>query len=313
MSSTRTEPRTGASPTSEYGIAPTGYRLPGDIRLGRVRLQVADLARSVGYYERVLGLRVLKRDAAVAVLGAAGDDTALVELHELAGARPVPRRGRLGLYHFAILLPDRPSLGRFLTHLAAIGEYAGMSDHFVSEALYLTDPDGLGIEVYADRPRSAWRHEGRQLVMATEPLDVQSVTASAGGTAWTGMPAGTTMGHVHLFVDDIARATSFYHEGLGFDKIVWNYPGALFMSAGGYHHHLGTNTWAAGAPRAEAGDARLLEWEIGIPDAESIRAAAKSLEGAGHSVEWSDADALVRDPWGTQVRLRLVHEATSAG
>ena len=304
MSSTRTEPGTGTPAHSEYGIAPVGYRLPADIRLGRVKLQVADLARSIEYYERVLGLRVLQQEASFAILGPLGDDTALVELHELPGARAVPRRGRLGLYHYAILLPDRPALGRFLTHLSQVGEYAGMSDHFVSEALYLTDPDGLGIEVYADRPRSAWRHEGRQLVMATEPLDVQSVVAAAAGAAWTGMPAGTTMGHVHLFVDDIARATSFYHDGLGFDKIVWNYPGALFMSAGGYHHHLGTNTWAASAPRAESGDARLLEWEIGIPDAEAIREGAKSLEGAGYAVEWDDADAVVRDPWGTRVRLR---------
>ena len=306
MSTTRTGSGRSATESSDYGIAPAGYRLPADIRLGRVRLQVADLARSIGYYERVLGLRVIGRDSGVAVLGPMGEDTALVELHELAGARPVPRRGRLGLYHFAILLPDRPALGRFLKHLADIGEYAGMSDHFVSEALYLTDPDGLGIEVYADRPRSAWRHEARQLVMATEPLDAQSVVAAGGGAPWTGMPPGTTMGHVHLFVDDIARATSFYHEGLGFDKTVWNYPGALFMSAGGYHHHLGTNTWAASAPRAESGDARLLEWEIGIPDAGAIRDAAKSLEGAGYAIEWSDADAVVLDPWGTRVRLKHV-------
>jgi catechol 2,3-dioxygenase len=180
-----------------------------------------------------------------------------------------------------------------------------MSDHYVSEAVYLTDPDGLGIEVYADRPRSTWRHENGQLVMATEPLDVQSVVAAAGGTPWTGMPAGTTMGHVHLFVDDIARATAFYHDALGFAKTVWNYPGALFMSAGGYHHHLGTNTWAASAPRAEAGDARLLEWVIGLPDAVSLRDAARSLEEAGHGVEWSEGNAIVRDPWGIRVRLAL--------
>ena len=311
MSPTRTDRETDDGIVAGYGIAPPGYRLPPDIRLGRVRLQVAELARSVAYYERVLGLRVLERQGNTAVLGPQGGDTALVELRALPGARPVPRRGRLGLYHFAILLPDRPALGRFLTHLVGIGEYAGMSDHFVSEALYLTDPDGLGIEVYADRPRSSWRHEGRQLVMATEPLDVQSVIASAGGAAWNGMPAGTTMGHVHLFVDDIARAAAFYHEALGFDKVVWSYPGALFMSAGGYHHHLGTNTWAASAPRAEAGDARLLEWEIGFPGGEAVRDASASLSDAGQAIEWDGADAIVVDPWGTRVRLRALDSTSS--
>ncbi len=293
-----------------YGIAPPGYRLPDDIRLGAVSLQVADLARSVEYYGRVLGMRVLRQDASSAALGAHGDDAPIIELHALEGARPVPRRGRLGLYHFAILLPDRPALGRFLAHLAAIGEYAGMSDHFVSEAVYLTDPDGLGIEVYADRPRSTWRHEGGQLEMATEPLDARSVVAAAGGTPWDGMPNGTTMGHIHLFVDDITRAAAFYHEGFGFDKMVWSYPGALFMAAGGYHHHLGTNTWAASAPRAESGDARLLEWVIGMSDAASVDGAAQSLERAGHEVHRAGDGATVVDPWGTRVRMQVVEGAS---
>jgi catechol 2,3-dioxygenase len=291
--------------TTQFTVAPPAYRLPADIELGIVRLQVADLDRSIGYYDRVLGLRVLESTAETATLGAQGDDTPLIELVELRGATPVPRRGRLGLYHFALLLPDRPSLGRFAAHLAAVGEYAGMADHLVSEALYLTDPDGLGIEVYADRPRSAWRHEAGQLVMATEPLDARSVVAAAGGAPWDGMPSGTTMGHIHLFVDDLARAATFYHEGLGFEKMVWNYPGALFMAAGGYHHHLGTNTWAAGAPPAEAGDARLLEWVIEMPDVASIDGAARSIEAAGHGVSRAGDGATVIDPGGTRVRLHV--------
>jgi len=195
------------------GIAPSGYRLPGEIRLGRVRLQVADLERSLDYYQRVLGFRVLRRSGADAVLAAHGDDTPLVELHEKPGVSPVPRRGRLGLYHFAILLPDRASLGRFVAHLAEIGERAGASDHRVSEALYLQDPDGLGIEVYADRPRATWRIANRQLVMATEPLDLADVVRAAGGERWTGMPAGTTVGHVHLHVGDLADAAAFTTRG----------------------------------------------------------------------------------------------------
>lgn len=284
------------------GIAPPGFRLPASTRLGRVRLQVADLARSLSYYEQVLGLRVLERSEGVATMAPHHDPTPLVELHERAGARPVPRQGRLGLYHFAILLPDRPALGRFLGHLASLGVHAGMSDHLVSEAIYLTDPDGLGIEVYADRPRAMWTREHGQLVMATEPLDVRSVLAAGGSEPWTGAPPGTVLGHVHLHVADIELGAAFYHAGLGFDKTVWNYPGALFLSAGGYHHHLGTNTWAARAPRPEEGDARLLDWEIILPAAELERA-ADSIGKTGASVARIGNDVLARDPWGTAVRL----------
>jgi catechol 2,3-dioxygenase len=301
--------------TLDYGIAPPGYRLPAGLRLGRVRLQVADLDRSVAYYQDVLGMRVLERAEGQASLGThgGGDREVLLELHELPGATPVPRRGRLGLYHFAILLPDRAALGRFVTHLAQIGARPGASDHLVSEALYLSDPDGLGIEVYADRPRAAWRHEGRQLVMATEPMNVADVAAAAGGEPWTGMPAGTVIGHVHLFVDDLGAAASFYHEALGFDKVVWNYPGALFLSAGGYHHHLGTNTWAAGAPRAGDGDARLLSWEIVLPEADDAEAAARSVSVSGNAVSRAEDGAwLATDPWGTTVRLAAARSDASA-
>jgi catechol 2,3-dioxygenase len=179
-----------------------------------------------------------------------------------------------------------------------------MSDHLVSEAIYLSDPDGLGIEVYADRPRSLWRHDGGQLVMATEPLDVDALVRAGGSEPWSGLPAGTVLGHVHLFVGDLERAATFYHAGLGLDKIVWSYPGALFLSAGGYHHHLGTNTWAAGAPPAGLGDARLLEWEILLPSGDDARAALASLASTGAQVVTGEAGGTAIDPWGTTVRLR---------
>jgi catechol 2,3-dioxygenase len=179
-----------------------------------------------------------------------------------------------------------------------------MSDHLVSEALYLTDPDGLGIEVYADRPRTDWRYAGRELQMATIPLHVEDLMAAGGTERWTGMPNGTSIGHVHLHVGDLEKAAAFYHEALGFDKVVWSYPGALFLSAGGYHHHLGTNTWAAGAQPATDEDARLVEWELVMPDAPSVSAAGASVEASGGSVERSaDGSILARDPWGTAVRL----------
>ena len=290
--------RTGAA-----GIQPPGYRLPAATRLGRVRLQVASLARSVPFYEDVLGFRVLGRDGRTATLAPHGDDRVLVELHERADARPVPRRGRLGLYHFAVLVPSRAALGRVLAHLAARGVRAGMSDHAVSEALYLTDPDGLGIEVYADRPREAWRYAGPQLHMNTEPLDTASLLAAGGGVPWAGMPAGTVIGHVHLHVGDIDAATAFYHAALGFDKVVWSYPGALFLSAGGYHHHLGTNTWAAGAAPAADDDARLLDWEIVVPTVSDADAAVASVVAAGYAAPSAGATRAIADPWGTTVRL----------
>src|SRR6185369_4639032 len=161
-----------------------------------------------------LGMRVINRAENSVGLGAYGEDIEIVHLRQLESARPVPKRGLLGLYHFAILLPDRASLGRFVAHLAALGMRAGMSDHFVSEAVYLTDPDGLGIEVYADRPRSQWKHQDRQLTMATNPLDAPDLIAAANGEPWTGMPSGTVVGHVHLYVSDIDQASAFYHDGL---------------------------------------------------------------------------------------------------
>jgi catechol 2,3-dioxygenase len=289
--------------TAPFTIAPPGYRLPADVELGLVRLQVGDLDRSIGYYDRVLGLRVLESTPETAMLAAQGADIPLIELIELRGAAPVPRRGRLGLYHFALLLPDRPSLGRFAAHLAALGEYAGMADHLVSEALYLTDPDGLGIEVYADRPSSGWRVEDGVLAMATDPLDLEDLARAAGTQPWTGMPAGTHMGHIHLHVGDLVAAAAFYHGGLGLDRVVLKFPGALFLSAGGYHHHLGTNTWAAGAPTAVAGDARLLDWTLRLPAASDVSAAARSLAAFGHRVRQDSADTVATDPWGIDIRL----------
>jgi catechol 2,3-dioxygenase len=288
----------------EFGLAPQGYRLPAATRLGHVSLQIADLSRSLEYYERVLGLRVLERTTTTAVLGTQEGATPLVQLTERAGATPSPHHARLGLYHYAILLPNRPALGRFISHLGDIGAKVGAADHLVSEALYLRDPDGLGIEVYADRPRSSWSVEDRQLKMASNPLDFDDVIRAAEGQRWAGMPDGTVMGHVHLHVADLDRAASFYHAALGLDKIVWNYPGALFLAAGGYHHHLGLNTWAgAGAPRPTDDDARLLEWRIILPSSTDVQRAAASLASSGFDVTAEGDDCLATDPWGTSVRL----------
>jgi catechol 2,3-dioxygenase len=281
-----------------HGVAPPGFRLPDDTHIGAVRLLVSDLAQSLAYYQNVLGLRVREHTGDGATLSPHNDDRVILALRTSARIKPA-RRGAFGLYHFAILLPDRAALGRFAAHLSRLALRVGMADHRVSEALYLWDPDGLGIEVYADRPRHEWEQVGDQLVMTTDPLDITDVIASGGSTPWTGMPPGTRIGHVHLHVGDLARAESFYHRGLGFDKTVWDYPGALFLAAGGYHHHLGTNTWSPG-PAAADDHARLLDWDLVLPGADAVAGVARSLRAAGFAV---DHEASATDPWGTRIRI----------
>ena len=274
--------------------------LPEQTHVGAVHLQISDLQRSVEYYQGVLGMDVLERDSDRALLGVGV--AGLAHLVEKRGVMPVPQRGRFGLYHFAILLPDRAALGRFAAHVLGLGLRPGMADHAVSEALYLSDPDGLGIEVYADRPRASWTYRGDELVMTTEPLDVAGLLTAREGD-WSGAPEGTTMGHVHLHVGDLARADAFYHRGLGFDKKVWSYPGALFFSAGGYHHHLGTNTWSPG-PSARADEARLLEWELVVPERKQTNDVAKRLRAGGYVVDDAPDGVRTSDPWGTRVHVR---------
>ena len=290
--------------SSRAGIAPPSYRLPEATHVGTVDLQVSDLERSLAYYQQVLGLRLLARDGGRADLGSAGSEWPLLRLHERAGARRVPSPGRIGLYHFAILLPDRASLGRFAAHLAETGARAGAADHLVSEALYLHDPDGLGIEVYVDRPRDTWQADGGELRMATLPLDVASLVDAAKGERWGGVPAGTTMGHIHLHVGELQRASSFYHAALGLDTMVWSYTGALFMSAGGYHHHLGLNTWAGpDAVAALEDEARLLAWQLVLPDAASVDEARASIASSGFATRDADDGWFSADPWGTTLHV----------
>lgn len=285
-----------------YGVPPPTFRLPDAAHVSAVHLQVSDLPRSLSYYEQVLGLRPHDITATSAALSAHGDERRLVTLHTRPGVSPA-RRGAFGLYHFAILLPDRAALGRFAAHLASRDVRVGMADHLVSEALYLWDPDGLGIEVYVDRPRESWQHHGRELAMTTDPLDVPSVMASGRGEPWRGAPKGTTMGHVHLHVGSLEQAEAFYHRALGFDKTVWSYPGALFMSAGGYHHHLATNIWSDG-PSPSPDQAKLLEWELIVPSHDDVSAVGRSLRDAAYSAEETANGVTATDPWGTRVRIR---------
>ncbi len=264
--------------------------------MGRVALVVGDLARSVDYYEEHIGLRVIDRQAGRADLGV--DGRTLLELHEQPGAEPVMKR-RTGLYHFALLVPSRPDLGRVLRHFAAVQTPVdGASDHGVSEALYLSDPDGHGIEIYRDRPRSEWPVVNGELQMTLDPLDAQGIVASADAEpAWQGMAAATVMGHVHLHVAHPQPAEAFYVGTLGFD-LVQRYGGqATFVSAGGYHHHLGFNVWAGvGAPPPADDAARLRWYEIVLPNAEALAQTLARLEQAGTPAQPEDDRWFVQDP-----------------
>jgi catechol 2,3-dioxygenase len=268
--------------------------LPATLRLGAVHLTVSDLDRSVGFYQDALGLRQHRREDAVAALGAGDED--LVVLHEEPGARPAGRHA--GLYHYALLFPSREELARAVQRLAATRTpISGASDHGVSEAIYLPDPDGNGIELYADRPPTAWppAPDGARVGMFTRALDVHDLLATVAGEEPVAHPdAGLRMGHVHLHVGDIDAARAFYSGAIGFEEMA-SLPSALFLSAGGYHHHLGVNTWRGeGVGPTPAGTVGLREWTIVLePDAlAALRERAGLREGD-----------VIDDPWGIRARF----------
>jgi catechol 2,3-dioxygenase len=279
--------------------------IPPGTSIGKVRLRVADIDALSEFYERVIGLRGHDRDGDLVWLGPERDEP-LVELLSAPTASPPPSFST-GLFHMAILVPDRAELARSLRRIVEQGwRLTGASDHLVSEALYLRDPEGNGIEIYRDRPREQWGHsENGELRMATLPLDLDNVLADEGSSdrAPNGMPAGTTMGHVHLRVADIPASEAFYNGALGLDVMVRSYPGALFVAAGGYHHHVGLNTWESqGAPAPPEGSLGLDHWELVLPDEGERDAAAGRVGETGDPMR-ADGGVLARDPAGNRVLL----------
>ncbi len=275
--------------------------------MGAVSLVVSDLERSRRFYERALGLPARERDDGGLALAPPGGAT-LLQLYGDPSAAGLDRRAP-GLFHVAILLPSRLDLAHALVRLAhARQPLDGASDHLVSEALYLSDPDGNGIEIYRDRPRAQWRYEGDTLRMATLPLDLRGVMDELedDGPDQPAAPAGTVVGHVHLQVSDLAEAEGFYHGLLGFDVTVRGYPGALFVSAGGYHHHLGLNTWnSAGSPPPAPGSVGLRSYELALPDADELTRLLDRVRSAGVDTTPAGAGATgVRDPAGNLILLR---------
>ena len=276
--------------------------LPDDIRLGPVRLRVADARRSGEWLAGVLGMRALGEAGGRTRWGAA-EGTPLVELREHAGARPVPEGGRPGIYHYAILLPGRAELGAFVAHLDRLGIEHGASDHLVSEAIYIHDPDGITVEIYADRPRESWTRRGGELVMASLPIDRASLLAAGAAAPWSELPPETRMGHVHLHVVDLAAAERFYVDGLGFAVTSRALRGAVFIAVGGYHHHVGLNIWAALRPPAGPDDAGLDEWTLAVPEDAARAALARRLTSIGARVTHASGSLAATDLSGITVRV----------
>ena len=282
------------------------YRIAPGIRMGPVHLIVRDMKRSLGFYRDLLGLKAESSPEGVVTLSA-GEEP-LVVLTERRDAPAHPARAT-GLYHFAILVPSRQDLARALKGLARAGyPVQGASDHGVSEALYLADPEGNGIEIYRDRDRAEWPMEGDTLAMVTDPLDVRGLLSLApdGDGAWGGLPAGTRVGHVHLHVSQIPAAEAFYHGALGFDLMQEYGPSAAFLSGGGYHHHVGVNTWAGvGAPLPPPGAIGLEALTVIYPTPDDLARAAARLKEAGAAAEGRADGLFVRDPSRNGILLTI--------
>jgi catechol 2,3-dioxygenase len=307
MTSSDPEFAVGNGPPDPEGVEafaePTPAEIAPNTTVGAVHLTVSDLGRSLDYYERALGLVVRERDAGRASLGTG--ERELVVLVEEPGARPAD--GYCGLYHLALLVPQRTDLASWLAHAARDRvPLVGLSDHFVSEAIYLSDPDRHGIEIYWDRPRPVWEGLVAER-MTTLPLDVDDLfreLADPASEPFDGLATGTVMGHVHLRVAAVPETVAFYRDVIGFALMAQLGPQAAFLSAGGYHHHIGANTWeSAGAPAAPPGTASLRLATLVVPDSGELTRVVERVEQAGQARADSDAGPIVVDPSGNRLLL----------
>jgi catechol 2,3-dioxygenase len=281
-------------------VTPANDSAIPSLTLGRVVLTVHDLAGVKDFYERAVGLHALRSDGESAELGAGQEVLLELRVDRAARARSV---GEAGLFHTAFLLPERANLGSWVHHaIERQIPVSGLADHLVSEAIYLNDPEGNGVEIYADRPRSEWRWTKGEVAMSTDPLDVNSLVVSGQGRRWTGAPDRTIVGHVHLQVGALDKAEAFYRDELGFD-VTCHYPGATFYAVDGYHHHVATNVWnSRGAGRRQLPSTGLAEFEIRMTDERrskvKVTRSVELLAGQGRGEE-----LVVDDPWGTRIRI----------
>jgi catechol 2,3-dioxygenase len=265
--------------------------------IGAIYLKVSDLKRSVQFYQDVVGFEILRENEQSVELTADGKVSLLV-LEKISDAVVLPRRNATGLYHFAILVPSRKDLSLSLRNLIKHDIRVGQGDHLVSEALYINDPENNGIEIYADRPRETWNYDKQgKVIMAADPIEWQSLIDEAGDLPWSGLTEGTIMGHVHLHVANLQEAEHFYCDILGFDLMAKMSGSALFISAGGYHHHLGLNVWAGiGAPPPPANAVGLRYYTIVLPNKEVLETMLTNLRDAGINVEDLNEGWFVQDP-----------------
>lgn len=290
--------------SAEQQVSPASTSIHPGTNIGLVTLRVSNLENSRRFYEGLLHFQPVALEAGKVILGDQAQQP-LLALIELPGATPQPARAT-GLFHVAILFPTRADLGRALTYLAEARWEVGQGDHLVSEALYISDPDGNGLELYRDRPRDTWRWVAGQVAMATNPVDIRGLlTEAQTAEPWDVIPAGTRVGHIHLQIGDVQEAEHFYHTILGFD-VTCHYPGATFVSAGGYHHQIGLNTWRSrGAPPTPASSVGLTSYVIAIPTEAALQAVKERL--LAHAVSFTEQQDSIQfaDPWHNQIILRV--------
>jgi catechol 2,3-dioxygenase len=283
------------------------FRIAGATRIGYVHLRVRDLERSLAFYLDVLGFKLVSGGAHTATLSATGRGPGLIVLTARKDAPARPPRST-GLYHFAIRVPNRRALAMVIRRLEEMQwPVQGYADHDVSEAVYLADPDGIGIEVYADRPRDEWPLRNGQVEMVTEPLELDRLMRELDTWPgeWQGIDLATDIGHIHLRVSSLATAEDFYGGVLGFEVMQRDLVGALFLAAGGYHHHIGVNTWASeGAPRPPADAVGLISFGVLVPDAQTLRDVMGRLSAAGSPLLNQDDGSLrAADPDSTFIEF----------
>lgn len=292
----------------------SNFRLPAATQIGHAHLQVTELNRALKFYQDLVGFKTISGNAETVMLSATGKFPAHIILSARAEAKPKPPH-TTGLFHVAIRFPNRRELARGFRRLMEHNwPFQGFSDHIVSEALYLADPDGNGVELYTDRPRAQWRWRNGHVEMATDPLDVDNLLheIESDSTPWNGVHPNADIGHVHLHVSDLTKAEAFYCGVLGFDVTQRSYPGALFVSAGGYHHHLGLNIWAGkGAPPPPPEAVGLRAFSIAIPDSTTLgilktRIQTAELTFTERRTAANQVALFIRDQDGNGVEISVV-------